>query len=216
MSDLYIQGITMPKDASLWLVIKPDGTVHKIKNGDKYDGPAHQLCKAIVLRTSNHDLIERPNLIFTPDYKDVRNGLKRAIKETKRDGRVIVGLPVELLEQTVVALDELRSVLRYVKNARVVVPAEETNTHTSSTTVDTSPTPTSKLEIGNKVIFQSDFKHRCHPKWYPPVGTIGTVVALPACGSSFVIIQWPDGTTSNQDQWGCDLIDIIKLDEDNT
>lgn len=132
MADLYIQGITMPKDASLWLVIQQDGTVHKIKNGDKY-GPAQQSGRAIVIRTLNHDLVERPNLSLTPDYKDVRNGLKRAIKETKRDGRVIVGLPVELLEQTVVALDELRSVLRYFKNARVVVPAELTTTVENNT-----------------------------------------------------------------------------------
>lgn len=135
MADLYIQDITVPKDASLWLVIKSDGTVHKIKNGDKY-GPAQQPGKATVLHRQNRDLIERPNLSLTPDYKDVRNGLKRAIKETKRDGRVIVELPIELLEQTVVALDELRSVLRYVKNARVVVPAEETDTHSPSTTWD--------------------------------------------------------------------------------
>lgn len=132
MADLYIQGITMPKDASLWLVIQQDGTVHKIKNGDKY-GPAQQLGRVVVLRKPNHDLVERPNLSLTPDYKDVRNGLKRAIKETKRDGRVIVGLPVELLEQTVVALDELRSVLRCFKNARVVVPAELTTTVENNT-----------------------------------------------------------------------------------
>lgn len=125
MANLYISGITVPKDDSLWLVIKPDGTVHKIKNGDKY-GPAQQPGKAIVIRTSNYDLIERPNLSLVPDYKDVRNGLKRVLNETKRDDRVIAGLPIELLQQTVVALDELRSLLRYVKNARVVVPAELT------------------------------------------------------------------------------------------
>ena len=125
MADMYIQNITVPKDASLWLVVKPDGTVHTIKNGDKY-GPAQQPGKAIVIRTPNHDLIERPDLSLVPDYKNVRNGLKQAIKETKRDGRVIVGLPIELLKQTVVALDELRSVLRYFKNARVVVSVEKT------------------------------------------------------------------------------------------
>lgn len=127
MNDLYIQGVTVPKDASLWLMIKPDGTVYKIKNNDE-NGLAQLRGRAITVRTPNNDLIERPNLRLVPDYKDVRNGLKRVIKETKRDGRVIAGLPIEMLEQTVVALDELRSVLRYVKNARVVVPAKSTTT----------------------------------------------------------------------------------------
>lgn len=132
MNDLYIQGVTVPKDTSLWLMIKPDGTVYKIKNINENE-PAQQPGKAIVVRTPNGDLIERPNLSLVPDYKSVRNGLKRAIKETKRDSRVIVGLPIELLEQTVVALDELRSVLRYVKDARVVVPAKSTTTVKNNT-----------------------------------------------------------------------------------
>lgn len=127
MADLYIRGVKMSKDVSLWLMIKPDGTVHKIKNNDENE-PAPQPGRAIVVRTPNGDLIERPNLSLVPDYKDVRNGLKRVIKETKRDGRVIAGLPIEMLEQTVVALDGLRSVLRYVKNASAVVPAKSTTT----------------------------------------------------------------------------------------
>lgn len=124
MANLYISGITVPKGASLWLVIKPDGTVYKIKNKDKRE-PAKQ-GKATVLWSLNHDLIERPILSLIPDYKDVRNGLKRVIKEAKRDDQAIVGIPIELLEQTVVALDKLRSAIKYVKNARVVVPAELT------------------------------------------------------------------------------------------
>lgn len=31
-----IQGMDIPKTASLWLVIKPDGKVYKIKNGGEY------------------------------------------------------------------------------------------------------------------------------------------------------------------------------------
>lgn len=207
MANLYIQDITVPKDTSLWLMIKPDGTVHKIKNNDENE-PAPQPGRAIVVRTPNGDLIERPNLSLVPDYKDVRNGLKRAIKETKRDGRVIAGLPIEMLEQTVVALDELRSVLRYIKNARVVVPAQETNTSVSSTTsTDTSSPSTSEFKIGSKVIFQSDAKHRHDPAIYPPVGTIGTIIGL-LYSSSVAIVQWSEGTTYLSGQWACNLSDI--------
>lgn len=36
---IIIRGFEMPTDASLWLLIKPDGTVHKIKAGGKYGEP---------------------------------------------------------------------------------------------------------------------------------------------------------------------------------
>ena len=34
-----IQGMDIPKTASLWLMIKPDGKVYKIKNGGEYGEP---------------------------------------------------------------------------------------------------------------------------------------------------------------------------------
>ena len=39
MADILIRGFEMPTDASLWLMIKPDGTVHKIKAGGKHGEP---------------------------------------------------------------------------------------------------------------------------------------------------------------------------------
>lgn len=36
---ILIKGMEMPKDRSLWLLIKPDGTVFKIKDNDKLGLP---------------------------------------------------------------------------------------------------------------------------------------------------------------------------------
>lgn len=39
MADLAIRGFEMPTDASLWILIRPDGTVHKLKVGGKHGEP---------------------------------------------------------------------------------------------------------------------------------------------------------------------------------
>lgn len=39
MADILIRGLDMPRDASLWLLIRPDGKVHKLKAGGKYGEP---------------------------------------------------------------------------------------------------------------------------------------------------------------------------------
>ena len=39
MPDILIRNFEMPKDHSLWLVIRPDGMVFKIKDNDKSDAP---------------------------------------------------------------------------------------------------------------------------------------------------------------------------------
>lgn len=36
---VLIRGMEMPKNVSLWLVIRPDGTTYKIKNGANYGEP---------------------------------------------------------------------------------------------------------------------------------------------------------------------------------
>ena len=36
MADILIRGFKMPTDASLWLLIRPDGTAHKLKFGGKH------------------------------------------------------------------------------------------------------------------------------------------------------------------------------------
>lgn len=39
MADILLRGFEMPTDASLWLLIRPDGTVYKIKENDKLGIP---------------------------------------------------------------------------------------------------------------------------------------------------------------------------------
>lgn len=39
MDDILLRGFEMPTDASLWLLIRPDGTVHKLKVGGKHGEP---------------------------------------------------------------------------------------------------------------------------------------------------------------------------------
>lgn len=81
-------------------------------------------CPLVPLPEGHGDLIEQKALNLFPDYKEVRNGIKRTIKEAERDGRAITGVSIDLLKQTLVALDSLRSVRRYFLNAKPIVPAE--------------------------------------------------------------------------------------------
>jgi hypothetical protein len=39
VADILIRGMEMPKDRSLWILIRPDGTVYKIKDNDKLGIP---------------------------------------------------------------------------------------------------------------------------------------------------------------------------------
>lgn len=122
MADILLRGFEMPTDASLWLLIRPDGTVFKIKDNDKLGIPKEGA--AVPLPEGHGDLVERKALNLFPDYKDVRNRIKQTIKATERDGRNITGVTIDLLKQTLVALDSLRSVRRYFLNAKTIVPAE--------------------------------------------------------------------------------------------
>lgn len=56
-ADILIRGMEMPKDGSLWLLIRPDGTVLKIKNNDKLGLPKEGA--AIFLPEGHGDLIDR-------------------------------------------------------------------------------------------------------------------------------------------------------------
>jgi hypothetical protein len=120
MPDILIRGMEMPTEQRVEVLIFKNGYVAYYDVDGRYLGQA----KATPLPEGHGDLIDRKRLHLVPDYKCVRNGIKHIIKETKRDGRVIAGISIELLEQTLVALDELRSVRRYFENARTIVPAE--------------------------------------------------------------------------------------------
>lgn len=124
MADILIRGMEMPKDGRITIQIGADGAVYFVEkctiSAEKYEKSSH----TVPLPEGHGDLIERKRLDLVPDYKNVRNGIKHIVKETKQDGKSIAGISIELLEQTLVALDELRSVRRYFENAPTIVPAE--------------------------------------------------------------------------------------------
>ena len=55
------------------------------------------------------------------------------------------------------------------------------------------------MKVGDKVRFVSAEVHDHAPWCYPPVGTIGTV--LSSNGDGVVYVQWPKGSTSDDDRW---------------
>lgn len=63
----------------------------------------------------------------------------------------------------------------------------------------------SKFNVGDKVKYVGK-KHKDSPEFYPPVGTIGTVVQ-DVDGIDYYI-QWPKGSTSGKDCWYCNKNNI--------
>lgn len=67
----------------------------------------------------------------------------------------------------------------------------------------------SKFNVGDKVRYIGT-KHDIHPQWFPSIGTIGTVVQV--VDEIDCYIQWPKGSTSENDCWYCDKqnIELVK------
>ncbi len=51
---------------------------------------------------------------------------------------------------------------------------------------------------GDQVRFICGELHEKQPAYFPPVGTIGTVIGF---GLDDLFVQWPCGTTSEDDEW---------------
>lgn len=71
----------------------------------------------------------------------------------------------------------------------------------------------SKFKTGDRVRAISTELHNACPNQYPEVNTIGRVVAT-EIGGDVLMIQWPLGSTSDDDYWCC-LSDVVELVEDN-
>jgi hypothetical protein len=67
------------------------------------------------------------------------------------------------------------------------------------------------MKKGDRVEFIDAEMHARCPEFYPPVGTIGTVVFSASAG---VRVQWPEGSTSKDDEWvaGVDLLRLVEVD----
>ena len=68
MADILIRGFEMPTDASLWLLIRPDGTVHKLKVCGKHGEPQQGV--AVPLTEGHGRLIDADALM--PDFVKAR------------------------------------------------------------------------------------------------------------------------------------------------
>lgn len=56
-----------------------------------------------------------------------------------------------------------------------------------------------KFAVGDKVQHTCGELHELKPEFYPPKGTVGVVNDVN--GYDDLLVQWPEGTTSQDDLW---------------
>ena len=64
------------------------------------------------------------------------------------------------------------------------------------------PATKDNVKVGSKVRMIDDICYKYNPMWYPPAGTMGTIINAHDIGA---LIQWPLGITSEDDRWLCPL-----------
>ena len=70
------------------------------------------------------------------------------------------------------------------------------------------PATEDNVKVGSKVRMIDEKWHKDKPRWFPNVGTVGTVVNNSSC---VPLIQWPSGTTSENDRWVCSVYNLEVL-----
>ena len=68
------------------------------------------------------------------------------------------------------------------------------------------------FKVGDRVRFLDGERSKVLPQCYPAHGTIGRVVD--AITPMMCIVQWPEGSTSDQGRWFCD-VDALELVTDD-
>lgn len=76
-------------------------------------------------------------------------------------------------------------------------------------------------KMGMRVRFTNADDHETMPDFFPPVGTIGEVINTTCCDDEeddidCVFIQWPEGSTSDDDCWYAKPNEIEPVEEDST
>lgn len=64
------------------------------------------------------------------------------------------------------------------------------------------PATEDNIKVGSKVRIIVDKVHNEYPRWFPVVGTVGAIINA---SDTSPYIQWPSGTTSENDRWFCSL-----------
>ena len=77
MADLVIKGLGIPKERSLWLCIKTDGTVYNIKPGGI--GTAHAVETAVPLPEGHGRLIDADTLMNNIGDVPYKGSVKRVL-----------------------------------------------------------------------------------------------------------------------------------------
>lgn len=71
----------------------------------------------------------------------------------------------------------------------------------------------SDITINSEIIFNSSKLHEEEPDFFPTLGTIGKVIGIYTNGC---YVQWPTGSTSDDDIWCVDYADIISLEREES
>lgn len=70
-----------------------------------------------------------------------------------------------------------------------------------------------KLEdckVGMLVEFIDKNEHKFCPQYYPPVGTVGTILRV---GPDDIFVRWPEGKTNKPNEWYCNAQYVEKVQE---
>lgn len=72
-------------------------------------------------------------------------------------------------------------------------------------------------KVGDKVRFIDANRHRNVPTFYPPVGTVGTIVSIDRCDDIPYLVRWSEGTTSKDDTWwlGEEGLEPVEVDDES-
>jgi len=74
-----------------------------------------------------------------------------------------------------------------------------------------------QFKVGDRVRFKGadPCTHKKMPEYYPADGTIGVVtIAVDPMEEDEVLVQWPEGSTSGDDEWWA-LISLLEVVEDD-
>lgn len=72
-----------------------------------------------------------------------------------------------------------------------------------------------QFKVGDRVRFTGPFAAECHElesRWYPPVGTVGTVSYAQQAANE-ICVKWPRGSTAGQGEWWA-FVECLELVEE--
>lgn len=118
-----------------------------------------------------------------PNYGTVGTVLNGKVNPTEVDGMDLIALLGKTGNLMLVKWDS----------------GEETYVRESHVTEGEIKVEINPLQVGDIVEFTDEENRNRFPYFYPPVGTIGKVISI--LTDMEVKVQWPKGTTSEEDKW---------------